>query len=88
MNYFQRLLEEIAADHGTTADEVLRDMQLAIDKAYDDHPADAQPLWDAMTFEGERPTAEEFVLQIAALLALGQDGHLEPVPLGRNEKLI
>ena len=50
-------------------------MQEAIDAAYDHHDADAQPLWDMMTFKGERPTPEEFVFQVAMMLQNG-NGYL------------
>lgn len=46
-------------------------MQLAIDEAYNHHDACTQPLWDMMTFTGDRPTPEEFMLQIAMMLDEG-----------------
>ena len=46
-------------------------MQLAIDDAYDHHGKESQPLWDMMTFKGDRPTPEEFILQVAMMLESG-----------------
>lgn len=75
MKDFEKILAKIAKDNGTTPETVLRDMQEAIDAAYDHHDADAQPLWDMMTFKGERPTPEEFVFQVAMMLQNG-NGYL------------
>lgn len=65
MKEFKEILEKIAKENGTTPENVLQEMQRAIDEAYDHHDASAQPLWDMMTFKGDRPTPEEFILQIA-----------------------
>ena len=35
------------------------------------HDADAQPIWDMMTFKGDRPTPEEFIYQVAMMLDQG-----------------
>lgn len=68
MKQFEKILEKIARKNGTTPGDVRDQMQRAIDQAYD-HPADgAAPLWAELTFRGERPTPEELVLQLAALL--------------------
>ena len=71
MNNFEEILAEIARETGPTPEDVLHEMQLAIDDAYDHHGKEAQPLWDMMTFKGDRPTPEEFVLQIAMVLENG-----------------
>lgn len=68
MKNFQDILKRIARENDTTPDRVLEEMQLAIDEAYDHHDANAQPLWDMMSFKGERPTAEEFIFQVAMML--------------------
>lgn len=68
MKQFEKILEKIARENGTTPGEVRDQMQRAIDQAYD-HPAKgAAPLWAELIFRGERPTPEELVLQLAALL--------------------
>ena len=51
MRNFQEILERIAKENGTTPDNVLQEMQRAIDEAFDHHDADAQPIWDMMTFK-------------------------------------
>ena len=68
---FQEILERIAKENGTTPDNVLQEMQRAIDEAFDHHDADAQPIWDMMTFKGDRPTPEEFIYQVAMMLDQG-----------------
>ncbi|MDY4167967.1 MAG: sporulation initiation factor Spo0A [Fournierella sp.] len=68
MKQFEKILEKIARENGTTPECVRDQMQRAIDQAYD-HPADgAAPLWAGLGFRDERPTPEELVLQLAVLL--------------------
>ena len=64
-------LAKIARDNGTTPEDVLHEMQVAIDNAYDHHDQEAQQLWDKMTFKGDRPTPEEFIFQVAMMLDEG-----------------
>lgn len=71
MKDFKEILEKIAKENGTTPENVLQEMQRAIDEAYDHHDASAQPLWDMMTFKGDRPTPEEFILQIVMMMDQG-----------------
>ena len=71
MKDFKEILEKIAKENGTTPENVLQEMQRAIDEAYDHHDGSAQPLWDMMTFKGDRPTPEEFILQIAMMMDQG-----------------
>lgn len=71
MRNFQEIIEKIAKDSGTTPEDVLQEMQRAIDEAFCHHDPDAQPLWDMMTFKGERPTPEEFIFQVAMMLDEG-----------------
>lgn len=68
MNGFTEIIAHIARRHHTTPELVLREMQLAIDEAYDHHDPAAQPLWDALHFAGERPSPEEFVREVAQQL--------------------
>ena len=44
MKDFKEILEKIAKENGTTPENVLQEMQRAIDEAYDHHDASAQPL--------------------------------------------
>ena len=68
--FFSPDANKIAKKEGVTPEEVLREMQIAIDSAFDHHDANAQPLWDSIEFKGSRPTPEEFVMQIAKILKL------------------
>lgn len=71
MKNFEEILAEIARENGTTPEDVLHEMQLAIDDAYDHHGKEAQPLVGHDDLQGDRPTPEEFVLQIAMMLENG-----------------
>lgn len=71
MRRFDEILAKIAHDNGTTPEDVLHEMQVAIDDAYDHHDQEAQQLWDRMTFKGDRPTPEEFIFQVAMMLDEG-----------------
>lgn len=68
MKQFEKILEKIARENGTTPEHVRREMQRTIDQAYDHQTEASTPLWAELTFRGERPTPEELVLQLAALL--------------------
>ena len=57
MKDFKEILEKIAKENGTTPENVLQEMQRAIDEAYDHHDASAQPLWDMLN-SGFAPLAE------------------------------
>lgn len=72
MEKFDDIVKAVAYQNGVTPDEVLREMQKAIDYAYDNHDQEAQQLWDMMTFEGERPTPEEFIMQVAMIIQSNQ----------------
>ena len=71
MRNFQEILNKIAKENRTTPDQVLQEMQKAIDDAFNHHDAGAQLLWDLITFKGDRPTPEEFVYQVAMMLDQG-----------------
>lgn len=68
MKQFQKIVEIIARENGATPGEVMAEMQRAIDRAWEERNGQAAPLWAELTFRGERPTPEELVLQLAALL--------------------
>lgn len=68
MKNFQKILNQIAKENGSTPDSVLREMELALNEAYDRRSAEEQSLWDMLAFKGERPTPEEFIFQIAMML--------------------
>ena len=64
MKNFEEIIAKIARENGTTPENVLREMQLAIDH----HDKEAQKLWDMMSFKSDRPTPEEFIFQVAMML--------------------
>ncbi len=68
MKDFQKILAQIAKEHGTTPEEVLREMQAAIDAAYTNPSAEEKYIQNAIPSQGERPTPEELVSHLASLL--------------------
>lgn len=68
MKDFQQILAQIAKEHGTTPEEVLREMQAAIDTAYASPTAEQKTIQDAIPSQGDRPTPEELVSHLASLL--------------------
>ena len=72
MRSFDEILAKIARDNGTTPEDVLHEMQVAIDDAYDHHDQEAQQLWDRMTFKKNGYIVpEEFIFQVAMMLDEG-----------------
>lgn len=71
MSRFQIIIEHIARENGSTASEVLLEMQNAIDSAYANRSTDSQYIWDAMSLNSPHPTAEEFVAKAAAMILNG-----------------
>lgn len=72
MRNFEEIIAKVAQENETTPEDVLREMQLAIDEAYNHHDEEAQKLWDMMTFKGDRPTPEEFIFQVAMMMDDGR----------------
>ena len=68
MKQFEKIVEKIARENSAAPDEVMAEMQRAIDLACDRQSAGSAPLWAGMIFRGERPAPEELVLSLAALL--------------------
>ncbi len=66
MKDFQKILDSIARTHRITPEEVLRDMQAALDDAY------------ILSDRGPAPSPEEFVFQAARLLSQQSPGPWEP----------
>lgn len=67
MRDFQEILEQIAQEHGTTAEEVRSQMQLALDAAFENPSKEAKVIQDMMPFDQRQPSPEEFVQKIATL---------------------
>lgn len=68
MKNFQKIVAQIARKNGTTPEEVLREMQAAIDAAYANPSAEEKIVQNAIPSRGDRSTPEELVSHIASLL--------------------
>lgn len=68
---FQKILERIAKENHTTPEEVYREMQIAIDAAYDNPDPEIRKNWETITFKGDRPTPEEVVYSLGLMLKPG-----------------
>ena len=66
MKNFQAILRKIARKNGTTPEQVRRDIQAAIDASFDNPDPAVQAAWRDIPYKGDRPTAEEAVLGLAA----------------------
>lgn len=66
---FQKILEKIAAENNTTPEDVYREMQIAIDAAYDNPDPEIRRNWENIHFNGERPTPEDVVFSLGMMLA-------------------
>lgn len=65
---FQRILEQIAKEHGSTPEEVYREMQIAIDAGFDNPDPKVQETWKGIPFKGDRPTPEELVMALTKMI--------------------
>lgn len=83
MKDFQEILKQIALEHGTTAEEVHTQMQLALDTAFENPSEETKSIQDMMTFQGDQPTPEEFVLQIAMMLQNDDPFYSDQPPQGQ-----
>lgn len=59
----KQIIKQIANENGISVDEVRRDMELAINEAYDN--AETRQEWSKMFGEGVLPTPEEFICTIS-----------------------
>ena len=68
---FQKILERIAKDNNTTPEEVYKEMQIAIDAAFDSPDPEVRKNWEMIHYSGKRPTPEDVVLGLGMLLSPG-----------------
>ena len=68
---FNRILERVAENNGTTVTEVRREIEAVIDSCWDNPDPAIHARWEAMSPTGTRPTVEEAVLYLSALAAEG-----------------
>lgn len=69
MKRFNDVLNVIARQNNTTPENILRDMQIAIDAGYNNPDPDVQAKWSTIPHKGERPTAEEVINHLALTLS-------------------
>lgn len=70
---FQKILDRIAKENHTTPEDVYREMQIAIDAAYDNPDPEVRKNWKSIPFKGDRPTPEEVIHGIGMMLAPNSD---------------
>ena len=63
-NEFLTLLDSIADKYNVTSGEVYREIQKAIDMAYDNPNPEVKLAWLDVPFEGERPTAKDVIIAL------------------------
>lgn len=68
---FQKILDRIAKENHTTPEDVYREMQIAIDAAYDNPDPKVRKNWETIPFKGDRPTPEEVIFEIGMMLSPG-----------------
>lgn len=57
----QSLLEEIAAQEGTTPEDIRFHMQEAVDAGFGNPDPEVQAAWSKVPFSGERPMIEDLI---------------------------
>ena len=66
---FQMILAKIAKEHHTTPEEVYREMQIAIDAAFDNPDPQVRKNWEQIHYTGDRPTPEDVIYGIGLMLS-------------------
>lgn len=67
----QEILQKIAQQNNTTPEEVYREMQIAIDAAFDSPDPQVRKNWEMIHFTGDRPTPEDVIFGIGMMLTPG-----------------
>lgn len=67
----QEILEKIAKNNNTTPEEVYREMQIAIDAAFNSPDPQVRKNWEKIHYTGDRPTPEDVIFGIGMMLAPG-----------------
>ena len=71
MKDFEEIISKIARENGTTPENVHREMQLAMNYAYNRHNNEAQPFLDMISSKGNMTIPEEFIFALAMMLDHG-----------------
>lgn len=66
---FQKILKQIAKANQTTPDDVYREMQIAIDAAFDNPDPEIRKNWEQIHYTGDRPTPEDVIFGIGMMLS-------------------
>ncbi|MCM1132952.1 MAG: sporulation initiation factor Spo0A C-terminal domain-containing protein [Ruminococcus flavefaciens] len=59
-------LRKIAEEYNTTPDEVLREIQLAIDEAMNNPDPEIRRNWENIPCKGDKPSPEEVIAYISS----------------------
>lgn len=65
---FQQILAKIAAENNTTPEDVYREMQIAIDAAFNNPDPQVRKNWEQIHYTGDRPTPEDVIYGIGLML--------------------
>lgn len=65
---FQMILKKIAQANNTTPEDVYREMQIAIDAAFDNPDPEVRKNWEAIHYTGDRPTPEDVIFSLGMML--------------------
>ena len=69
MKKLERIYEEIAKRHGTTAERVRRDIRSALKAAEESQELNTCSAWDRIPHSGEKPTPGEVIAYCSAEVA-------------------
>lgn len=70
---FQKILQRIAQQNNTTPEEVYKEMQIAINAAFDNPDPEVRKNWEQIQYTGDRPTPEDVIFGIGMMLAPDSD---------------
>lgn len=70
MRNFNDVLKVIAEQNLTTPEDVLKEIQLALDEGYNNPDPDVQKQWSQIPCKNDRPTPEEVIIYLVQKLSL------------------
>lgn len=75
----QELLEEIAEQEGSTAEEIQCSIQEAIDAGFNNPDPEVQAAWSRVPFSGECPTLEDLIAYCLAVMIADELNQMEKI---------
>ena len=75
----QELLEEIAEQEGSTAEEIQCSIQEAIDAGFNNPDPEVQAAWSRVPFSGEYPTLEDLIAYCLAVMIADELNQMEKI---------